>query len=208
MDPGHPTSTMQTSPPSFIVGIGGSAGGVVAYKALLDALPCDTGMAFVIISHIVPTANSELAAILACHTKMPVVVASVAMQITADHIYVCPPNADLLIEGQSFKLVSPRTRNRQVDLFLTSLAEAMGARAIAIIFSGYDGDGTEGCRQIKAMGGTSFAQDASATVGGMPLSARLSGCVDFVLPPDRIAAELRRLGSISKAGDDAHGKRL
>lgn len=188
---------MQTSHPNFIVGIGGSAGGLIAYKALLDALPCNTGMAFVIVSHFLPTAHSELAAILSRHTQMPVVVASMAMQIRADHVYLCPPNADLLIESQVFKLVYPRTRNKQVDLFLTSLAEAMGARAIGIIFSGYDGDGAEGCRQIKAKEGTTFAQDVSAQVAGMPHSAVVSGCVDFVLPPDKIPDELRRLVSAS-----------
>ena len=73
-----------------------------------------------------------------------------------------PPNADLLIEGYTFKLVTPRSRkNVQVDLFLTSLADAMGERAIGIILSGYDGDGIEGCRSIKAKGGTTFAQDVS-----------------------------------------------
>jgi CRP-like cAMP-binding protein len=69
----------------------------------------------------------------------------------------------------------------------------MGARAIGIVFSGYDGDGTEGCKHIKAKGGTTFAQDMSAEVGGMPLSAQASGCIDFVLPPDKIPDALRRL---------------
>jgi two-component system CheB/CheR fusion protein len=76
-------------------------------------------------------------------------------------------------------------------LFLASLADAMGARAIGIILSGYDGDGTEGCRSIKAKGGTTFAQDVSAEVDGMPLSAQASGCVDFVLPPDKISDQLQ-----------------
>jgi chemotaxis response regulator CheB len=180
--------------PDFIVGIGGSAGGLNAYKALLDAVPSNTGMAFVIVSHILPTANSQLAQILSGHTRMAVKVASNAMPIRANHVYVTPPNADLLIEGYTFKLVTPRIRrNAQVDLFLTSLADAMGARAIGIILSGYDGDGTEGCRSIKAKGGTTFAQDVSAEVHGMPLSAQASGCVDFVLPPDKIADQLRIL---------------
>lgn len=180
--------------PDFIVGIGGSAGGLNAYKALLDALPSETGMAFVVVSHILPTASSQLAEILSRHTKMPVMVAATAMPIRANHVYVCPPNADLLIESGTFKIVSPRTgRNKQVDLFLISLAEAMGARAIGIIVSGYDGDGTEGCKQIKAKGGTTFAQDMSAEVANMPLHAQASGCVDFVLPLDKISAELQRL---------------
>jgi two-component system CheB/CheR fusion protein len=189
---------MGTLHPNFIVGIGGSAGGLNAYKAFLDALPSNTGMAFVIVSHILPTANSQLAQILSRHTKMTVIVASTAMPIRANHVYVSPPNADLLIESYTFKVVSPRTgRNKQVDLFLTSLAEAMGARAIGIILSGYNGDGTEGCKHIKAKGGTTFAQDMSAEIDGMTLSAQASGCVDFVLPPDKIPDELQRLVSTS-----------
>ena len=195
-EPGDLVQTMKkTSRPDFIVGIGGSAGGLVAYMAFLDALPCDTGMAFVIVSHMFPSAQSQLALLLSWHTKMPVAVASTGMRIRANHVYVCPPNADLLIERQAFRLVSPRTINKQVDLFLTSLAEAVGARAIGIVFSGYDGDGTEGCRQIKAKGGTTFAQDASAEVGYMPLGAQASGSIDFVLSPAQIPGELRKLAS-------------
>jgi len=185
--------------PNFIVGIGGSAGGLIAYKALLDALPSKTGMAFVIVSHILPTAHSQLAQILSRHTKMKVMVASKTMSIRANHVYVCPPNADLLIKGYTLKVVFPRSgRNRQIDLFLTSLAEAMGAHAIGIILSGYDGDGTDGCKNIKAKGGTTFAQDMSAEVDDMPRSARDSGCIDFVLPPDKIPDELKRLVNTSK----------
>ena len=184
---------METIHPAFIVGIGGSAGGLSAYKAFLDALPPTTGMAFVIVSHILPTATSRLAYILQRHTKMEVTVASTAMTIRANHVYVSPPNSDLLIYGDTFRIVSPRTSRKQIDLFLTSLAEAVGTRAIGIIFSGYGGDGTEGCKHIKENGGTTFAQDMSAEADGMPLSAQASGCVDFVLPPGKIPAALRRL---------------
>ena len=189
---------MRTLVPSFIVGIGGSAGSLNAFSALLDVLPSNTGMAFVFVSHMRPDATSWLAEILSSHTKMPVMVASTAMPIRANHVYVNPPNVDLLIEGFTFKVVSPRSRgNTTVDLFLTSLAEAMGERAIGIILSGSLSDGTEGCKHIKAKGGVTFAQDKSAEVNGMPLSAQASGCVDFVLPPDKIAGKLKRLASRS-----------
>lgn len=185
---------MRTLHPSFIVGIGGSAGGLKAYKALLDALPCNTGMAFVVVSHILPTANSQLAAILSAHTKMPVLVATTAMPIQANHVYVSPPDSDLLIEGGTFKVVSPRTgRNKLIDLFFTSLADAMGACAIGIILSGYDGDGTLGCKHIKAKGGQTFAQDMSAEVADMSLSAQAAGNIDFVLPLNKISDELQKL---------------
>jgi two-component system CheB/CheR fusion protein len=185
--------------PVFIVGIGGSAGALNAYKALLDALPSNTGMAFVVISHMNPSAHSELALILSRHTKMSVVVASDAMPILANHVYVIPPDSDLLIENHCFKVIAPRTgRNKQVDLFFTSLAEAMGERAVGIILSGYDGDGTEGCKRIKANGGKTFAQDGSAEVDFMPLSAQDADCVDFVLPINKIPNKLKELAATLK----------
>jgi CRP-like cAMP-binding protein len=180
--------------PKFIVGIGGSAGALNAYKAFLGELPSNTDMAFVIVSDIHPAANSQLAQILASHTKMPILAASAAMPIQANHVYVIPPNANLRIERFTFKDASPDPReNKQLDSLLISLAGAMGARAIGIIFSGYKSDGTEGCKHIKANGGATFAQDKSAEVNRMPLSAQASGCIDFVLPPNKIPHALQRL---------------
>jgi len=190
---------MKTVQPIFIVGIGGSAGALNAYKALLEAMPPDTGMAFVIISHMNPTAHSQLAKILQRHTKMSVIVASEAMVILANHVYVIPPDSDLTIDNYRFSVIAPRIRrNKQVDIFFISLAEAMGVRAVGIILSGYDGDGTEGCRHIKANGGKTFAQDRSAEVDHMPLSAQAAGCVDFVLPLNKIPAKLKRLAAAVK----------
>ncbi len=190
---------MKTVQPKFIVGIGGSAGALNAYKALLDAMPSDTGMAFIIISHMNPTAHSELANILSRHTKMRVIVASEAMQILTNHVYIIPPDSDLTIENYRFRVISPRiSRNKQVDVFFISLAEAMGVHAVGIILSGYDGDGTEGCRHIKANGGKTFAQDMSAEVNFMPLSAQAAGCADFVLPLNKIPAKLKRLAAALK----------
>lgn len=185
---------MRTSRPTFIVGIGGSAGSLNAYTALLDALPLNTGMAFVVVSHILPYASSQLAELLSRRTEMPVVKASDAMPVRANRVYVCPPNADLGIERHAFKIVTPRSRpNAVVDLFLTAIAEAMGARAIGIILSGALSDGTEGCRHIQAKGGTTFAQDASAQVDGMSRSAQAAGCIDYVMAPEKMALKLQRL---------------
>ncbi|MBC7838199.1 MAG: chemotaxis protein CheB [Nitrospiraceae bacterium] len=182
--------------PTYIVGIGGSAGALNAYTGLLDVLPSQTNMAFVFVYHVHPTANTQLALILSRHTKMPVMLASNAMLIQANHVYVIPQGTDLLFERDAFKVTSPRTRrNNQIDLFFISLAEAKGNRAIGIIFSGYDGDGTAGCQHIKAKGGTTFTQDRSAEVNDMPLSAQASGCIDFVLPLDKIVKRLVKIGA-------------
>ena len=185
--------------PSLIVGIGGSAGALDAYKSLLNAMPLNTGMAFVIISHMNPTANSQLALILSRYTKMAVEIASQEMPIQKNHVYVIPQDADLLIENYIFKIISPRSgRNKQIDIFFISLAEAMGERAIGIILSGYDGDGSKGCKHIKAHGGKIFAQDMSAEIDHMPLSARATGCVDYVLPLDKVPEKLKSLAASLK----------
>lgn len=185
---------VHASPLNFVVGIGASAGGLNAYKTFFDALPFDTGMAFVVISHIHPAAHSQLAEILSRHTKMTVLLAANAMRVRPNEVYVIPADADLRIENGELRVISPRIkRNTQVDLFFTSLATAMGTGAVGIVLSGYDGDGAEGCMRIKEVGGTTFAQDSSAEVNGMPNSARATGCVDFVLPPEKIPAELQKL---------------
>ena len=193
---GEIPATGGTMHPKLIVGIGGSAGALNAYKDLLDALPFDTGFAFVIISHMNPIAVSQLAKILSRHTKMKVKAASMAMPIRANTVYIIPPDSDLSIEKNKFKVISPRSqRNKQIDIFFISLAEAMGNRAIGIILSGYDGDGTEGCKHIKAKGGKTFAQDMSAEVDHMPLSAQATGCVDFVMPLNKIPRKLKSLAA-------------
>ena len=190
----RPAVNMGALHPELIVGIGGSAGALNAYKALLEAMPTDTGMAFVIISHMNPTAISQLVKILSRHTKMTIKAASMAMPVLANHVYVIPPDSDLLIENYKFKVISPRSvGHKQIDVFFVSLAEAMGVRAIGIILSGYNGDGTEGCKHIKANGGKIFAQDMSSEVEHMSLSAQASGCVDFVMPLNKIPGKLKSL---------------
>ena len=191
-----PAVDIKAIQPKLIVGIGGSAGALNAYKTLLDVMPSKTGMAFVIISHMNPIAVSQLAKILSRYTKMNVEAASMDMPIYANNVYIIPSDSDLTIEKNKFKVVTPRSqRNRQIDIFFISLAEAMGERAVGIVFSGYDGDGTEGCKHIKAHGGKTFAQDMSAEVDSMPLSAQASGCVDFVIPIENIPEKLKSLVS-------------
>jgi chemotaxis response regulator CheB len=187
---------MNTTRPSYIVGVGGSAGALNAYKTLLQSLTVDTGMAFVIISHLSPDAYSQLALLLSRCSTMPTAVAASGMPIRPNHVYVIPANADLEVEQFTFRVISPRSRrNAQIDIFFASVAAAMGEYAIGTVLSGYDGDGTRGVRSIKEKGGTTFAQDTSAEVDNMPLSAVASGYVDFVLSPEKIAEALIQIGA-------------
>jgi two-component system, chemotaxis family, CheB/CheR fusion protein len=181
-----------------VVGIGGSAGGLEVFKSLLAALPPDTGLAIVVIQHLDPHHHSMLAEILARSTVMPVSDAADGMPVEANHVYVIPRNVDLTIAHGVLSL-TPRTQepgsHMPIDRFLRSLADDCGSRAIGVILSGTGSDGSSGVEAIKAAGGVTFAQDAAtAKFATMPQAAVSTGCVDFVLPPAGIAAELVRIG--------------
>jgi two-component system, chemotaxis family, CheB/CheR fusion protein len=182
-----------------IVGVGASAGGLEAFSQLLKTLAPWTGMAYVLVQHLDPSHESALTELLAKATEMPVSQVTDGMPVEPDHVYVIPPNVDMILSKGALRL-TPRTETRglhmPIDRFLRSLAEDQRSKAIGVILSGTASDGTLGLVAIKAQEGITFAQDEkTAKFDGMPQSAIASGCVDFVLPPDAIARELARIRS-------------
>ncbi|MCC3469407.1 MAG: hypothetical protein JGK37_26485 [Microcoleus sp. PH2017_06_SFM_O_A] len=181
-----------------VVGIGASAGGLEAFMELLSHLPIDTGMAFVMIQHMLPTQESLLTEILARSTLMPVNEVTDGVTVAPNQVYVIPPNASMTIESGLLKL-TPRGRGRgafmSVDTFLISLAIERGNKAIAVVLSGGDGDGSRGLEAIKDAGGITFAQsEASAQFTSMPHTAVATGHVDFILTPEQIAQKIAEIG--------------
>src|SRR5712671_3069595 len=138
-----------------------------------------------------------LAPLLARKSTLPVTQVTDGMAIEPNHVYVIPPNAKMGVDDGLLKLVKRAAageKNMPIDYFLQSLAAYCKDGAIGVILSGTATDGTFGLRAIKAEGGICFAQDEeSAKYPGMPASAIAAGCVDFVLPPRKIAAELTRI---------------
>jgi two-component system CheB/CheR fusion protein len=182
----------------FVVAIGASAGGIEAFGELMRNLPADTGMAFVVIQHLDPKHHSILTELLSKETEMRVREVKDGMRLEPNHVFVIPPNATMSIAGRKLHITSPREETRglhmSIDHFMRALAHEERERAIGVILSGSGSDGTLGMAEIQAQGGVTFAQDAaSAKYDGMPRSVISSGCVDYVLPPQRIARELARV---------------
>ena len=180
-----------------IVGIGASAGGLEAFTSFLHQLECDTGMAFILIQHLDPKRESMLKELLSRQTSLSVLEATDGKQVEPNTVYIIPPNANLALLHGKLHLM-PRTtapaHNMPIDYFFRTLAEDQGSKSLGIILSGTASDGVLGLKAIKAEGGITFAQDEkSAKYDGMPHSAIAAGCVDFVLPPDKIALELARI---------------
>jgi two-component system CheB/CheR fusion protein len=180
--------------PFPVVGIGASAGGLEAFTRLLRSLPADTGMSFVLVQHLDPAHPSMLQQLLARDTRMPVTEVTDGTSVEPNHVYVIPPNRDIKIHNGVLRLTL-RTIGQgphaPIDTFLCALAQDQKTKAIGIILSGVGSDGTKGLQAIKAEGGITLVQDEqSATYPGMPLHALGAGCVDLILPPEKIAEEL------------------
>ncbi len=176
-----------------VVAIGASAGGLAAFEQLIENLPTDTGMAFVLLSHILRGTKSLLPEILSRSTKMPVIQVTDKKQILADHIYILPPDKFMEIQGNSLLLI-PRPEkgvNNAIDHFLFSLAEDRAHGSIGIILSGEGSDGAEGLKVLKEKGGLTMAQTpATAASESMPIAAIEIDHVDYILTPKEIAHKL------------------
>ncbi len=189
--------SFKTDAPFPVVGIAASAGGLEAFTALIRHLPTDTGMAFVLIQHLSPDHESLLSEILGRATAMPVQQVTDRMTVEPNEIYVIPPGTQMTLEDGLLHL-APRQKTNGThhpgDAFFESLALDRGTKAIAVVLSGTDGDGSHGLKAVKVAGGVTFAQcESTAKFDSMPNTAVATGNVDFVLPPEQIAESLTKL---------------
>jgi two-component system CheB/CheR fusion protein len=181
--------------PSYVVGIGASAGGLEPLSLFFDNLPRDTGMAFVIVQHLSPDFKSLMNELLARHTLLPIHLVEDGMTVEADHVYLIPAKKEMIVSGGRL-LLSERERQQEltlpIDVFFRSLAQDYGNRAIAIVLSGGGSDGSRGIRHVHDAGGVVIAQDLeTAQFDGMPKAAMETGVVDHVLRPEHMPRMLR-----------------
>lgn len=179
-----------------VVCVGGSAGGLDAYTRLLKHLPADMGVAIVIVNHLRSVATL-LHEILPHYTKMPVELITERLDIKPNHLFIIPENRDLHVLDGEFRLKpisKPRGWPDVITVFMRSLTENWNGKLIAVIVSGFDGDGAAALHGIKEVGGITFAQKPeTAGQPDMPESAIASGYIDFILSPEKIAKEIVRI---------------
>ncbi|MFW6182898.1 MAG: chemotaxis protein CheB [Chloroflexota bacterium] len=180
-----------------VVGIGASAGGLTALQDFFDTLPADTGMAFVVVTHMDPERESLLPEILQNHTEMPVQQVQDLTAIEADHVYVIPPGRRILVTDTHLdteEFEEPRGRRTPVDDFFRSLAD-VHREAVAVILSGGGTDGAVGVKAVKEQGGLLLVQEpAEAEHDSMPRAAITTGLADLVLPVAQLATKLVEYG--------------
>jgi len=176
-----------------VVCVGGSAGGLDAYTRLLRNLPPDMGIAVVIVNHL-RTVATMLHEILPHFTSMPVELITERLVIEPNHVFIIPEQRDLHVLDGEFRLKpisKPRGWPDVITVFMRSLTDNWDGKLIAVIVSGYDGDGAAALCGIKEVGGITIAQKPDTAVQpDMPESAIASGCIDFILSPEDIAKKI------------------
>ncbi len=179
-----------------VVCVGGSAGGLDAYTRLLSRLPADMGVAIVIVNHL-RTVATLLHEILPRFTAMPVSLITEKLEIRPNQVFIIPEQRDLHVLDGEFRLKpisKPQGWPDVITVFLRSMTRNWDGKLIAVIVSGYDGDGADALCGIKEVGGITIAQKLDTAIQpDMPESAIASGCIDFVLSPEEIAVEIARI---------------
>ncbi len=207
-----------------IVGIGASAGGMEAFRSFFEAMPADSGLAFVVILHLPPNRPSLLPHILGRWTAMPVRIVGDGQRVEPNTVYVPKPHTTTILrDGCLFSTELPPDTPRDfrpIDGFFDTLATSHREGAIGIVLSGTGSDGALGLKAIRACGGLTLAQGSSADgpaaadrsdgpqYADMPLAAVATGTVDLVLPAGSMPAYLMRLRSVSldDAAEPAQGE--
>ncbi len=176
-----------------VVCVGGSAGGLDSYIRLLKNLPADMGVAIVIVNHLRQVATL-LHEILPRYTDMPVKLITEKLDIKPNHVFIIPEKRDLHVLNGEFRLKpisKPHGWPDVITVFMRSMTKNWDGKLIAVIVSGYDGDGAAALSEIKEVGGITIAQKPeTATQPDMPESAIDSGSIDFILSPEEIALKI------------------
>ncbi len=183
-----------------LVCVGGSAGGLDAYTRLLRNLPADLGIAVVIVNHLRTTATL-LHEILPHYTQMPVELITEGLHIKPNCVFIIPAQRDLHVLNGEFRLKpisKPRGWPDVITVFLRSLAQHWDGKLIAVIVSGFDGDGAAALCEIRDVGGVTIAQRLdTAQEPDMPASAIGSGCIDHILSPENIPGMIRKIIAVA-----------
>jgi two-component system, chemotaxis family, protein-glutamate methylesterase/glutaminase len=184
-----------------VVCVGGASGDIESYTELLRHLSGDTGVAIVIVNHMRIVANL-LNEALPHVTKMPVELITERLLIQPNRVFIIPEQRDLHVLDGEFRLKptsKPTGWPDVITVFLRSLTQNWDGQLIAVILSGYDGDGAAALCGIKEVGGITIAQKIdTAGQPDMPLSAIASGCIDFILSVENIAKEIERIAQASR----------
>lgn len=183
--------------PGRAVAIASSTGGPKALSVILPEFPKDFPCPVVVAQHIADGFAEGLAEWLNNICRINVKIGEEGERLLPGTVYVSPSDSHMEVTpGGRLTLVevSPGDTYRpSCDRLMASVARAFGPLSVGAILTGMGNDGAEGIRLIKESGGVTIAQDeATSVVYGMPKVAVDGGSVDFVVPLEGVAEEIRK----------------
>src|SRR5690349_36183 len=174
--------------------IGTSWGGLSAVSAVVSGLPATFALPLVVVQHRSPDAPGLLAELLQARTRLIVCEVEDKQRILPGHVFVAPPNYHLLIDRGYFALSTDapvRYSRPSIDVTFMSTADEYGKRAIGVVLTGANEDGSLGLKRIVDRGGYAIVQEPkTAESATMPQSALRVVPRAHVLPLARIASHL------------------
>jgi len=178
-----------------IVGIAASAGGLVALRTLLHALPSTLKVPIVIVQHLAPNVGSILHEILQKQSALRVKQAQNGDTVSAGIVYIAPPDWHVMVHDNGvIGLIQTDTVHflrPSADVLFASLAAQYGEHAIGIVLTGSGIDGAAGALAIRQAGGIVMVQDEQTSeFWGMPQAVVQAHAADYVLPLPEIAPML------------------
>jgi len=198
--PAAPPPAVKSNRRPEIVAIAASSGGPPVLATIFSHLPGDYPLPIVVAQHIANGFAAGMVNWLNSRSPLEIIKGEAGLPLLPGRVYIAPPEYTMEINQQKRIVLLERQPN---DIFrpscnalLNSVARVYGAATIGVILSGMGNDGVNGMRAIKEAGGGTIAQDqASCLIFGMPVLAIESGCINSILPPAGIAAELIRLAT-------------
>lgn len=187
----------------FWIGLGASAGGLEALRGFVRNLPKSVPVTYIVAQHMAPHHRSLLSEIIGRETELAVRDVTDNVVPKPNTIYITPPNKNIVVEGNRLRLAEPSREpaapKPSVDTFFKSLALAKGEFAVGIVLSGTGSDGSKGIAAIRAKGGIAIAQDElTAKYASMPIAALETGCIDLVMSPEEIGAQIAQITKLPR----------
>ncbi|WP_320170594.1 chemotaxis response regulator protein-glutamate methylesterase [Maridesulfovibrio sp.] len=196
--PAAPVRTHAGRPKRDVVVIGVSTGGPPAVQKILSSLPADFPAGIVIAQHMPKAFTGPFASRLNGVSPLKVKEAETGDRLLPGHVFVAPGGSHLIISQKVSRIeiiVTPDPKEAlykpSANVLVSSVANAVGRRALGVILTGMGNDGRDGIRELKGKGGRAIAQsDSSCVVYGMPKAIVDDGLADEIVDIEDMAAAI------------------
>ncbi len=180
------------------IALGVSTGGPISLQKVIPLLSEDINVPMFIVQHMPPKFTKSLADRLNGMSKLTVKEAEHGDIVKKNFVYIAPGGKHMgfVKIGIDIKILlsdepSTSLHRPSVDVMFKSAISIYGKKMLGVIMTGMGKDGLEGITELKKIGGSCLAQNASScVVYGMPKAVVDAGYADIIVPLEQIANKI------------------